>query len=185
MPVTLVHHRFSVDDYEQMIEFGILTENDRVELIRGEILKKMPIGDPHIASVNRLNYLFNRQVGNAAIVSVQNPIRLADSEPEPDLALLQPRADFYASGKPQPGDILLLIEVADTTLDYDRDTKRSLYAQAGIQEYWIVNLTEGCVEVYRQPQPDGTYRDVQTRRPGEQVEVVALPGVSLAVGDIL
>src|SRR4051794_17446086 len=107
MPLTIVHHRFSVDDYEQMIEFGILTENDRVELIRGEIIDKMPIGDPHIASVNRLNRLLNRRVGDLAIVSVQNPIRLADSEPEPDVALLQPREDFYASGKPRPADVLL------------------------------------------------------------------------------
>jgi len=185
MPLTMVHHRFTLDDYDQMIEHGILTENDRVELIRGEILAKMPISDQHVACVNRLNRLLGRKVGDDAIVSIQNPIRLADSEPEPDVVLLRPRQDFYASGKPRPADVLLVVEVADTTLEYDREVKRSLYAEAGIAEYWIVNLSEDCLEVYRQPRPDGTYRDVQTVRRGQQVEITALPGQGLAVAEIL
>src|SRR4051812_32731465 len=115
------HHRFSVEEYERMTELGILTENDRVELIRGEILEKMTIGDRHAACVYRLSELLFLAVARAAIVGVQNPIRLADSEPEPDVTLLRRRADFYASGKPTPADVVLLTEVADTTLDFDRD----------------------------------------------------------------
>src|SRR3954451_2047015 len=113
--------RYSVDDYEEMIRLGVLTENDRVELIRGEIVAKMPIGRRHLFSVNRLNRIFNRRLGEAAIVSIQNPIVLPDSEPEADVTLLRPRADEYASGKPRPGDVLLLVEVSDSTLNYDRD----------------------------------------------------------------
>jgi Uma2 family endonuclease len=185
MPLVRVHHRFQVDDYEEMIECGILTENDRVELIRGEILDKMVVGARHIASVNRLTRLLSRLVGDSAVVSIQNPICLADSEPEPDVALLLPRADFYASGKPGPADVLLLIEVADTTLEFDRDVKRPLYAEAGVVEYWILNLNDDCLEVHRQPQADGSYRDVQTLRRGGQATVAALPGVVLAVDDVL
>ncbi len=185
MPLTRTRHRFTVDDYEQMVEYGILTENDRVELIRGEIVTKMPIGDQHIACVNRLNRLFGRRVGESAIVSIQNPIRLPDSEPEPDLALLRPREDFYASGKPQPDDIFLVIEVADTTLDYDREDKRSLYAEAAIPEYWIVNLVNRCLEVYRQPRPDGHFADVNSIYAGQEIDVIAIPGISVAVAEIL
>jgi len=181
----VIHHRFSVEDYEQMIEFGILTENDRVELIHGEIIDKALISDQHAACVKRLNRLLSRRVGDSALLSIQNPIRLTDSEPEPDVALLQPREDFYASGKPQPPDILLLIEVADTTLDYDRDVKRPLYAQAGISEYWILNIPEECLEVHRQPQPDGIYSSVQSLRRGERVEIAALPGLTLGVDELL
>jgi Uma2 family endonuclease len=179
------HHRLSVNDYEQMIERGILTENDRVELIRGEIIDKMSICDRHAACVKRLNSLFSGLVRGNALVSIQDPIRLADSEPEPDVALLRPRADFYATGKPQPADVLLAIEVADSSLDYDRDVKRPMYGEAGIAEYWIVNLIDECVEVHRQPQPDGTYRDVQTLRRGQQVDVALLPATTIAVDDLI
>jgi Uma2 family endonuclease len=182
--MSVVHHRFSVDLYEQMIERGILTENDRVELIQGEIVDKMPIGDLHFACVNRLNRQLGRKAGDLAIISVQNPIRLPDSEPEPDVSLLQPKDDFYGSGKPRPPEVLLVIEVSDTTLDYDRDVKGPMYAEAGIIEYWIVNLIETCLEVHRQPQPDGRYAEVQTLRPGQEVEIAALPGIQLAVEEL-
>ncbi len=185
MPLTRVHHRFTVDDYEQMVEYGILNENDRVELIRGEIVTKMPIGDSHVACVNRLNRLFSRRVGDSAIVSIQNPIRLPDSEPEPNLALLRSRKDFYASGKPRPDDVFLIIEVADTTLEYDREEKRSLYAEAGVPEYWIVNLIDDCLEVHRQPQPDGRFAEVNPLYAGQEIEIIAIPGVSVAVAEIL
>jgi Uma2 family endonuclease len=176
-------HRFTVATYEKMIDFGILKEDDRVELIRGEIVAKMPIGDPHIACVDRLNRILVRAVGDDAIVSIQNPIRLADSEPEPDVVLKRPRHDFY--GKPGPADILLLIEVADASLEDDREVKRPLYAEAGIGEYWIVNLVDGCLEVHRQPRPDGTYAEVRTLRPGETIEIAALPSVTVAVTNVL
>jgi Uma2 family endonuclease len=185
MPQTIVHHRFSVDDYEQMIDFGILTEDDGVELIQGEIVKKMSIGDRHCARVKRMNRLFSTRVGNRAIIGIQDPIRLPDSEPEPDVSLLRPRADFYESGKPRAADVLLLTEVSDTSIDNDRDIKGPLYATAGITEFWILNLNEDVLEVYRDPQPDGTYRDVQILRRGQQIEVQALPGVVLTVDEML
>ena len=126
MPQTLVRHRFSVEDYEQMIDTGILREEDRVELIRGEIIDKMAIGDSHAASVKQLNRRFGRIFGDSVMVGVQDPIRLLDSEPEPDISLLVPRDDFYESGKPRAVDILLLIEVADTSLEFDRESKPAL-----------------------------------------------------------
>jgi Uma2 family endonuclease len=185
MALTLVRHRFSVDEYEQMIECGILTENDRVELIRGEIIDKTAIGDPHAASVKRLNRMLGKTFGDRALISVQDPIRLIDSEPEPDLALLLPRDDFYLSGKPRPADILLLIEVSDSSLEYDRLIKLPMYAEAGILEFWIVNLEDDCLEVYRQPNSAGGYADFQILRRGQEIEVAALPGKALSVDDIL
>lgn len=179
------HHRFSVIEYDQMIEFGILTENDRVELIRGEIIEKMPIGDPHASCVKRCLRLFSSLIQDRATLSIQDPIRLPDSEPEPDVVLLEPRADFYASGKPVPDDLLLLIEVADSTLEFDREVKLPLYAENGIREYWIVNLQEECLEVHRNPAVDGTYRDCRTLRRGEEIELLALPGVRVSVEQVL
>lgn len=177
--------RYSVDDYEEMIRRGVLTENDRVELIRGEIVAKMPVGDRHLAGTNRFNRLLQRRVGDAAIVSVQNPIRLAESEPEPDISLLPPRQDDYASGKPGASDVLLLAEVSDWSLHYDRDVKRPLDAEAGITEFWIVNLVDECLEVYRDPQPDRTYRFERVLRRGDSTDIAAPPGVIIAVDDVL
>jgi Uma2 family endonuclease len=185
MALTVVHHRFTVDEYEQMTDIGILNENHRVELIRGEIIEKMAIGDQHAARVNKLNRLVGRTLGDAALVSIQNPIRLPDSEPEPDVALLRPQEDYYASGKPGPADILLVIEVSDSTLDFDRDVKLPMYADAGISEYWIVNLVDETLEVYRQPMPGGTYGEVRVLRAGQDVEIAALPGSTFSVTDIV
>ncbi len=185
MSAAIVHHRFSVDDYEQMIQTGILTENDPVELIRGEIIEKMSIGDEHCACVKRLNHLLSMRVRGLAIVSVQDPIRLADSEPEPDIALLRPTSDFYASGKPQADDVLLLAEVADTSIDFDRDVKLPLYAEAGVQEVWIVDLESQSVEVYRQPNAAGKYLNVHTVSGSQQLQVAALPDIALLVSEIL
>jgi Putative restriction endonuclease len=181
MPTT----RISVDEYEQMVDTGILTEYDRVELIRGEIVPKMPIGPKHAASVKRMVRLFSRRLGDTAIVGSQDPIRLIDSEPEPDITLLRPRPDFYASGHPRPNDILLIIEVADSSLDDDRNIMRPIYAEAGIAEFWIVNIPEEVLEVYRGPQPDGTYREVQTLGRGQSTGILGLPGFVVAVDDVL
>ncbi|HVC93292.1 MAG TPA: Uma2 family endonuclease [Pirellulales bacterium] len=185
MSMTLVHHRFTVDEYEQMVECGILSERDRVELIRGEILEKMPIGERHAGCVNHLNSLLAAAVGKRAVVAIQNPVIFPDSQPEPDVALLLPRDDFYKSVKPRPKDVLLVIEVADSTLDFDRDIKGAMYAQSGIQEYWILNLLDNCLEVHRQPQSDGTFRDVRTLPCGHSVEIATLPDVTVAVADVL
>ena len=185
MALTLVRHRFSVAEYEQMIEHGILTENDRVELIHGEIIDKMAIGDAHAACVKRLNRLLGTTFGNRSLISVQDPICLIDSEPEPDLALLIPRGDFYLSGKPRPADILLVIEVSDSSLEYDRLVKLPMYAEAGIAEFWIVNLEDDCLEVYRQPTTSGVYNEILILRRGQNADVAALPGPKVAVDDIL
>lgn len=177
-------HRFSLEDYEQMIEFGILGKYDRVELIRGEIVEKMTIGEPHAACVMRLNHLFHRLVRTQAIVGIQSPVVVAESRPEPDLTLLTLRDDFYSESTPRPADILLLIEVADSSLGYDRTVKLSLYAEAGVCEYWIANLNDECVEVYRDPQSNGTYADDRVMKLGETLSIAKLPGVSVAVDDV-
>ncbi len=116
-------HPFSVETYEKLIECGILDENDRVELIRGAITEKESVSDKHLGSVIRLNRIMSMYYDERAIVSVHDPIRLEDSEPEPDLALLRPKEDFYSSGHPRPDDVLLVIEVSDTSLEYDREVK--------------------------------------------------------------
>jgi Uma2 family endonuclease len=185
MTVRRVPHRFTVSEYEEMIRRGILKEDLPVELIFGEVVAKMPVGSLHGACVKRLNRRLTDLVGDRAIVSVQDPVRLAESEPEPDLALLAPRADYYASGTPGAADVLLVIEVADTSLDDDRELKGFLYSKAGIGEYWIVNLVDRCLEIYRRPRPDGTYADARTLRPGDTADVLALPGLTLAVADLV
>lgn len=178
------YHRFSLDQYEQMIDVGILTEQDRCELIRGEIVEKMTIGEPHAACVMRLTRVLSLLIPNDAILSVQNHVVVADGRPEPDLVLLVPRDDFYAGSAPRPADISLLIEVADSSLEYDRTVKLSLYAEAGVCEYWIANLNDECVEVYRDPQPNGTYADDRVTKLGQTLSIAKLPGVSVAVDDV-
>lgn len=143
---------FTVNEYHQMAHTGILGESDRVELLEGELVEMSPIGTRHAACVKRLNNLFSQRLSQRALVSVQDPIHLGErSEPQPDLVLLKPRADFYSQSHPQPRDILLIIEVADTSVDYDRQVKIPLYAQAGIIEIWLLDLVKEFVEVYRQP----------------------------------
>lgn len=155
----LQRHRLTVAEYYRMAEAGILGEDDRVELIEGEIIDRAPIGSEHTSGVNRLNSLFIRNVGEQAIVSVQNPIRLNEySEPEPDLALLRYRADFYRHAHPGPEDILLIVEVADSSLRYDLEVKLPLYARHGIPEVWIVDLEHWRLEIYRQPEGE-TYQE--------------------------
>lgn len=132
MTVQVQRRRFTVDQYHQMAEAGVLTEADRVELIAGELLEMSPIGRRHAACVNRLTRLFTSLLGESAIISVQNPIALSvHSEPQPDMALLRPRADFYASGHPGPEDVWLVVEVAETSPEYDRQIKMPEYASAG------------------------------------------------------
>lgn len=179
-------HRFTVADYYRMAEAGIFNEDSRVELIRGQIVDMPPIGAPHFAAVNRLNRLLVQAVGNRAIVSVQNPVRLDDgSEPEPDIALLKPRADEYAAAIAGADDVLLIVEVADSSLRDDRTVKAPLYAEGGIPEYWIVNLVERVIEVHRQP--NGAHY-VQTRpvRAGDTLPILGLgDSVGIPAAEIL
>ncbi len=151
----------TVAEYHRMGEVGILGERDRVELIEGELVAMSPIGSYHHGTVNALNHTLVQAVGDRAIVSVQGPIQLDDlSEPEPDVALLRPRPDFYRDAHPTPTDILLLIEVADASLGYDRAVKRALYARHAVPELWIVDLAAAEIEICRQPRPDG-YATIQ------------------------
>lgn len=176
-------HRFTVADYHRMAEAGILGEDSRVELIRGQIVDMAPIGAPHLGVVNRLTRLLPGVLSGRGILSVQNPVRLDDgSEPEPDVVVLMPRADDYETATPRPSDVLLLIEVADTSPDDDREIKAPLCAENGIAECWIVNLVDRIVEVYRQPR-NGRYADVRRAAPGQVLDIALLPGVALPVVD--
>ena len=182
---TVVHHQFTVQEYGKMIEMGVINENDAVELIHGEIVKKMPIGRLHGAAVKRLNQLLVTRLAGRAIVSVQDPVVLADSEPEPDLALLVHRADFYAAAKPTGRDVLLVIEVSDSSLEYDREIKLPLYAQAGIEELWIINLAVSQVESFRQPHSDGSYQSHRIYSQGDELRMAAFDALGLNVAEIL
>ena len=185
MAVALTKRRFSVDEYHRMAEAGILTEKDRVELIDGEIVEMTPISSRHASVVKRLIALLTGRLGARAIVSVQDPIRLSkESEPQPDVVLLRPTPDFYAGSHPEPVDTLLLIEVADTSLPYDRGVKLPRYAAAGVIEVWIVDIAGDAVEVYRTPVPDG-YRDVVRIPRGGSLSPVAFPDLILGVDEIL
>jgi len=177
--------RYSVDDYEEMVRLGVLTENDRVELIRGEIVPKMAIGPKHGGCLKRFNRVLSERAAGRAIIGIQDPVRLPDSEPEPDVSVLKPRADYYATAHPQPPDILLLVEIGDSSLDEDRNVMKPLYAEAGIEEFWIANLRDDCLEVYRGPQSDGTYRETRILQRGQSTDIAALPGVVVAVDEVL
>jgi Uma2 family endonuclease len=185
MAVALTKRRFTVDEYHRMAEVGILTEKDRVELIDGEIVEMAPIGAQHASVVKRLNALLTGRLGTRAIVGVQDPVELSrESEPQPDVVLLRPTPDFYAAGHPEPVDTLLLIEVADTSLTYDRGVKLPRYAAAGIPEVWIVDLGAEAVETCRTPSPDG-YRDLVRVPRGGSLSPIAFPDLMLGVDEIL
>ncbi|MFN3476129.1 MAG: Uma2 family endonuclease [Candidatus Methylomirabilales bacterium] len=185
MGVQVAKRRFTVEEYHRMGAAGIFSEDDRVELIEGEIVEMSPIGRRHAACVKRLIRLFDRGVGDRAIVGAQDPIRLGEhSEPQPDLTLLRPRPDFYAHAHPGPEDVFLIVEAAETSADYDRELKIPLYARAGIPEVWVVELDAERIEVYRKPGPHG-YQEVQTVRRGPHLSPQAFPELALASDDIL
>ena len=185
MSLQLLRRAFTVEDYHRMVQAGILREDDRVELLEGEILEMAPIGSRHAACVDRLNQLFSDRVRKRAIVRVQNPIGMGErSEPQPDLTLVRPRPDFYSQSHPGPGDILLVVEVAETSVEVDRDLKVPLYARAGIPEVWLVDLSAECIEVFRTSSPQG-YHDVRRVRRGDRLAPGALPDLDLAVHDLL
>ncbi len=192
MVVQLLKRQFSIQDYHQMVVAGILGEDERVELIQGKIIKMSPIGTRYASCVKRLLKLFSQSLGDSVTVAVQDPIELSNlSEPQPDLALLKPRDDFYATGHPQPQDILLLVEVADTTIEGDfaertlreRTIKIPLYASSGICEVWLVDVNEQVIEVFREPTANN-YQSIQKFQQGE-IFVQAFPNVGFAVEKIL
>lgn len=185
MSVQIARRHFNVTEYYRMTEAGILSESDRVELIDGEVIEMSPIGSRHAGCVNRLTMLLTGKLGQAAILSVQNPIRLDEySEPQPDLCLLQPRADFYAQAHPTSADVLLVSEVADSSAGFDREVKLPLYAQASVPEVWIINLPADTVEIYVQPS-GGNYQKSRELKRGELIDSETLPQLSLAANAVL
>ncbi|HUG17020.1 MAG TPA: Uma2 family endonuclease [Thermomicrobiales bacterium] len=179
MAVERVHYKFTADEYHRMVDSGILTEDSRVELIEGEIVEMSPIGGRHARCVNWLTKALVNAAGDDAIVSVQNPVRLSDlSEPQPDLMLLRPRD--YGDQSPGPEDLLLLIEVSDTTLAYDRTTKLHLYARAGVREVWIVDLIHAVVFRYLRPTSAG-YRESQQADRGSTIASTVSPVLRIEI----
>lgn len=181
----VTRRRFSVDEYHRMGEAGILNEDDRVELIRGEIVQMTTIGSDHASCVARLNHRLVLALQDRAILWPQNPLTiLPDSEPQPDIILLRYRDDFYRHELPGPADVALLIEVADTSVRYDRNVKGPLYAEAGVREYWIVDVSSEAVEVYRDPEA-GRFRRVSRAEVGATLTPLAFPDVAVSVAAIL
>jgi Uma2 family endonuclease len=187
MPVEMAaaRRRFTRGEYYRMAEVGILTCNERVELIRGEIITMSPQGRRHRAFIDNLNHLLDTRLAGRAIVSIQMPIVLADdTEPEPDIQVLRRRAVPYKDREAAADDALLLVEVGQSSLTYDRSTKLGLYAAAGIPEYWIVDCSTESIEVHRAPHAEG-YRDVvQVVGPTATVSLQAFPDVVLTLAEI-
>ena len=185
MQVETTKKLFTVDDYYRMAEVGIIKPEDRVELIDGEIIEMSPIGSRHLGCVNRANRLFALAARSRFVVSVQHPLLLNNyTEPEPDIVLLKPRSDDYYSKKPAADDALLIVEVSDTTLRYDRDVKLPRYAVAHVPEVWIENLDDDLLLVYRNP-AGGRYTTALQLQRGENVSLVALPDVAFSVDELL
>ena len=177
--------RFSVDEYYQMIELGMLKDYEKAEIIEGELIDKMPIGEKHSAVVEKLSEILRDKLGESVSLRNQQPIKFSDyNEPQPDLAILQRRDDFYFYENPVPKDVLVLIEVSDATLKYDRDTKLALYAEAEIPEVWIVNLPNNIIEVHQKPS-NGIYQLAKIFKRGESVKSAILPNLNLKVDEIL
>jgi Uma2 family endonuclease len=175
---------FTREEHHRMAEVGILKPSDRVELIRGEIVEKLPAGRRHQAFIDNLNQLLVLRLAGRAIVSVQNGVVLGDdTEPEPDLKILRRRTLPYKEREAHAEDVLLLIEVAESSLAYDRSTKLALYAEAGIPEYWIVNCPAERIEIHRTPDGD-RYRDVRRVEAVATVTLQAFPDVALTLAEI-
>ncbi|MCA1629883.1 MAG: Uma2 family endonuclease [Acidobacteria bacterium] len=174
----------SAVEYERMGEAGIFPPDARLELIEGDIFEMSPIGSPHAACVDTLTLLFTELAQRRFIVRVQNPIRLDDfSEPQPDLTLLRWREDFYRGAHPTPADVLLVVEVADTTVVTDRTIKVPLYARAGVAEVWVVNIPEERVEIYTGPAGEAYQTAAESGR-GERAQSPTVEGLSVSVDEL-
>ena len=177
-------HRLTVEEYHRMGEAGILGPQDRVELIEGEIIDMSPIGSNHAGTVNYLNQVLFAALQENAIISPQNPIILNDrNEPEPDIVLLKPRKDFYRQSHPTPNDVLLIIEVADTSLRYDSEIKIPLYARYGIPEVWIVDLENNQLTKYLSPNDDH-YESSNVVNDLSQISVQELPELKINLANL-
>lgn len=183
--MSLPHRTWTVDEYHRMFEAGILGPDERTELIDGEIVPMTPPSPRHAGVVDRLNRLFNRIVGDDVIVRVQNPLTVAvKREPQPDVAIVWFRPELHDQGHPTAADALLVVEVSESSLSVDRGAKRDGYAQAGVPEYWIVDLSRGTVVVHRAP-VGGRYTEEREYRSGESLTSPALSGRELRVQDVL
>ena len=177
--------KFTVAEYYRMAEAGILNPEERVQLIAGEIIVMPPMGPGHAGKIIRSNQLLGRLAADQFLVCPQTPLHLDDgSEPEPDVMLVRPRADCYATAHPTPADTFVVLEVSDSTLEYDRNRKAHLYGRAGIAQTLVLNLPEDCIEDFTEPGPQGYGRHTIHRR-GDKIRLVALPSLELAVEDLL
>ena len=177
--------KFRTDEVYRMMKTGILPEESGWELIDGEIIQRMTIGSKHAGTVKRLNRLLTSVLNETAIVSIQDPIHIDEyNEPEPDIALLTPRDDFYAERHPEPGEVLLVIEVSDSTLEFDREIKKTLYAEAGIKEFWLINLKQETVETYSDP-ANGVYYQMRIFGRGETINSRNIEKLSVETNMIL
>ncbi|BCX04030.1 MAG: hypothetical protein KatS3mg053_1968 [Candidatus Roseilinea sp.] len=184
MAVHVTLRPISVSEYARMREAGILAEDDRVELIAGEIRRMSPIGPLHAAIVKKLNELLLLLLAQSAIVSVQDPIQLDDlSEPQPDLAVLKRRDDFYRQGIPTAEDTLIVIEVADASADYDRKEKIPRYASAGIPEAWLIDVTNQVIEQYTLP-GKSRYQNVRIHEWDDTLTAQVIPGLQIKVEQV-
>ncbi|MEC4749773.1 Uma2 family endonuclease [Methylomicrobium sp. Wu6] len=178
-------HLTNLDEWRRLGEANIFPPDSRLELIDGEILEMAPIGFNHAGHLKRINNFLTLLVAGKAIVSVQDPLQLGDlSEPKPDFMLLKPNPDFYSSRHPNAGDVLLLIEVADSSLAFDQNQKQRLYALHDIPEYWLLNLNDNCLEVYRHPHGE-SYEQKTTLRAGDTISLSQLPDITIKLSDIL
>jgi Uma2 family endonuclease len=185
MSIASAKRRFTADEYQRMGEVGILCPDDRVELIDGEVVVMTPIGPRHNACVSSANRALVRAAGDAAIVLPQGSVRLdLHNEPQPDLVLLKPRDDFYASRHAGPADILLVVEIAASSIEYDRDVKARIYAEFGVPEYWLADLNDNVVSRYSLPQ-DGAFLSIEQYRPGESLAPGLLPSCIISVKTLL
>lgn len=183
--IELTRRRFTAAEYWRLLEAGILSEDDAVELIWGEIVEMSPVNVPHALCVNRLNMVLGTKLANRAIVSVHNPIQLDEySLPQPDFSLWKLSSEEYRDRLAGPSEVLLVIEVAESSISHDRRAKSKLYGAAGLTDYWIVNIQARQIEVYREPRPDG-YRTITFYAPGETLSPLAFPNLSLNVDEIL
>ena len=184
MPINAPKRRFSVEEYHRLAQLGILKEDDKVELIQGEIVEMSPIGPKHASTVIRIVRLLTEIFKETYLISPQNPIQLGtESEPEPDIVILKERVDFYATRHPKAEDVIFIIEVADSTLQYDTAVKLPLYAQAGIAEYWIVELQLHQLIIHTLPNR-ATYQQRQCFQIGEEVLSPVLPS-PIALVDLI
>lgn len=183
---TVKLRQITVKEYDQMIESGVFDENDQIELLNGVVIEKTPKGTKHSAATDRATKVFYRYFSENALIRNQNPIWLDEfSEPEPDIVLAAPKEDGYETSHPESEEIFLILEVSDSTLEFDRKTKGAAYARAGIRQYLVLNVQEKKLEDYRQPSADGDFQSKQTYRAGESFTLVAFPDVFLEVRDFL